>query len=450
MEVCRRVDGVRLTLDVSPVITSVHDPTSLPSNRTISVSPCSYQFTVSQCHVKPCRNRKERWSVLLHSQKVGDAAPAAASQFPELVVLRTKAATTRLKNRHNPRRSIHPSHHLARPLLSALPSSTSPLPSSISSRHPTAHSTPTSSHRNPVILSNHYSLPLLSVPPTVVVVVANMPTDYSSLKVPELKKLLQERGLPATGNKLDLVNRLKENDKQAAPATAEEDEIDYSDDEPAATKPAAATEAVPVVEDSAPASASATAEPTTAAAADDVAEPAGAALDAAPDAETTGEEGKKPEEAAETADEAPKENFALNLNATDAAAEAKKRADRAKRFGIDEDEEAKKKAERAKKFGVEVGSVAGLDSALPERRPKRGRPERAEEQSGRDAKRQSTDGRGGDGRRGRGNRNGHPGGRQAGGGDRGNRSGARDTRRTAAIDPAEKAKLDARAKRFAA
>ncbi|CCF44697.1 hypothetical protein CH063_03401 [Colletotrichum higginsianum] len=99
-----------------------------------------------------------------------------------------------------------------------------------------------------------------------------MPTDYSSLKVPELKKLLQERGLPATGNKLDLVNRLKENDKQAAPATAEEDEIDYSDDEPAATKPAeapktaAATEAVPVDVDSAPASASATAEPTAAAA----------------------------------------------------------------------------------------------------------------------------------------------------------------------------------------
>lgn len=47
-----------------------------------------------------------------------------------------------------------------------------------------------------------------------------MATDYSSLKVPELKKLLQERSLPATGNKLDLVNRLKENDAQSAPGTS--------------------------------------------------------------------------------------------------------------------------------------------------------------------------------------------------------------------------------------
>lgn len=251
-----------------------------------------------------------------------------------------------------------------------------------------------------------------------------MATDYSSLKVPELKKLLQERGLPATGNKLDLVNRLKENDKQAAPATAEEDEIDYSDDEPA---PAKAPEASKPAAD---ASAPTTAEP--------AAPAAEAAPEAAPEAATTAE-GDEPDKAAETAVEAPKENFALNLDSTDAAAEAKKRADRAKRFGIDEDEEAKKKAERAKKFGVEVGSVAGLDSALPERRLKRGRPERADEQPGRNSKRQSTDGRG---QRGRGNRNGRPGGRQ-GGGDR-------EPRRSAAVDPAEKAKMEARAKRFAA
>ncbi|KZL82364.1 sap domain-containing protein, partial [Colletotrichum incanum] len=315
-----------------------------------------------------------------------------------------------------------------------LPSSTS-LPPSISSLQLTAHPLSTSSHRSPTTIFNNHLLPPLDR------TVANMATDYSSLKVPELKKLLQERGLPATGNKLDLVNRLKENDKQAAPATAEEDEIDYSDDEPAPVKAAdaskpAAVEAAPVADESAPAPAPAAAEPTAPA--------TDAAPEAAPEAETTGDEEKKPEEAAETADEAPKENFALNLDATDAAAEAKKRADRAKRFGIDEDEEAKKKAERAKKFGIEVGSVAGLDSALPERRPKRGRPERAEEQPGRDSKRQSTDGRG---RRGRGNRNGRPGGRQGGGGGGG---GDREPRRSAAVDPAEKARLEARAKRFAA
>jgi SAP domain-containing ribonucleoprotein len=40
--------------------------------------------------------------------------------------------------------------------------------------------------------------------------------DYSSMKVPELKKLLTERGLPHTGNKADLIARLTENDKQKA------------------------------------------------------------------------------------------------------------------------------------------------------------------------------------------------------------------------------------------
>lgn len=40
-----------------------------------------------------------------------------------------------------------------------------------------------------------------------------MSQDYAALKVPDLKKLLTERGLPQTGNKADLVARLQENDK---------------------------------------------------------------------------------------------------------------------------------------------------------------------------------------------------------------------------------------------
>jgi hypothetical protein len=43
--------------------------------------------------------------------------------------------------------------------------------------------------------------------------------DYNSMKVPELKKLLTERGLPHTGNKADLIARLNENDKQKATAS---------------------------------------------------------------------------------------------------------------------------------------------------------------------------------------------------------------------------------------
>ncbi len=37
--------------------------------------------------------------------------------------------------------------------------------------------------------------------------------DYATLKVPELKKLLQEKQLPVTGNKADLIARLQEHDK---------------------------------------------------------------------------------------------------------------------------------------------------------------------------------------------------------------------------------------------
>lgn len=41
--------------------------------------------------------------------------------------------------------------------------------------------------------------------------------DYNSMKVPELKKLLQSRNLGVTGNKADLVARLVENDKDSVP-----------------------------------------------------------------------------------------------------------------------------------------------------------------------------------------------------------------------------------------
>ena len=49
--------------------------------------------------------------------------------------------------------------------------------------------------------------------------------DYAALKVPELKKLLQEKSLPITGNKADLIARLQEHDQslekpQAAAGTS--------------------------------------------------------------------------------------------------------------------------------------------------------------------------------------------------------------------------------------
>lgn len=44
--------------------------------------------------------------------------------------------------------------------------------------------------------------------------------EYSSLKVPELKKLLAEKKLPQTGNKADLIARLQEDDKKNASGDA--------------------------------------------------------------------------------------------------------------------------------------------------------------------------------------------------------------------------------------
>ena len=40
--------------------------------------------------------------------------------------------------------------------------------------------------------------------------------DYSKEKVPDLKKLLQERGLVISGNKADLIARLQEDDSKKA------------------------------------------------------------------------------------------------------------------------------------------------------------------------------------------------------------------------------------------
>lgn len=45
--------------------------------------------------------------------------------------------------------------------------------------------------------------------------------DYSSLKVPELKKLLADRKLAQTGNKPDLIARLQEDDNKADAPAAE-------------------------------------------------------------------------------------------------------------------------------------------------------------------------------------------------------------------------------------
>jgi len=94
--------------------------------------------------------------------------------------------------------------------------------------------------------------------------------------------------------------------------------------------------------------------------------------------------------------EAPKVDYSAGIAKTDAEKEAEKRAARAKRFGISETAEAteaEKKLERAKKFGLDTTEdvVKGLDDALPDRRAKRGREGKDDGRGGRNAKRQTPD-----------------------------------------------------------
>ena len=137
--------------------------------------------------------------------------------------------------------------------------------------------------------------------------------------------------------------------------------------------------------------------------------------------------------------EAPKIDYSAGIAKTDAEKEAEKRAARAKRFGITETAEAteaQKKLERAKKFGLdtEEAVVKGLDDALPDRRAKRGREGKDDGRGGRNAKRQTPD-----------RRTEAPAGKAA-------TVAKPKPKPTGRItdDPSEKAKAEARAKRFAA
>lgn len=220
--------------------------------------------------------------------------------------------------------------------------------------------------------------------------------DYSSQKVPELKKLLQDRGLALSGNKADLIARLQESDKKDGgkpcricdllrqthtdnSRAAGEDEIDWDEDDKPTTEPAVADVAVGGV---GPVDTPVTVPHQK------------VDVNLAKTGNLKAEEPKAETEAimipdAAPAPEAPKEDFTAGLEKTDAQKEADRRAARAKRFGIPENDEAKKLAERAKKFGTGADPVvSSLDSALPERRPKRGREEK---DGGRAAKRQTPD-----------------------------------------------------------
>ena len=230
----------------------------------------------------------------------------------------------------------------------------------------------------------------------------------------------------------------------------EEDEIDWDDDVDAskhAAAPASAPEPAAAAEPEEPAAEpqELASEPAKTYAPDPTASESTTPAVTKSSNENTATTAEKPAEDREAEESASKQDFAANLAPTSVDEEARKRAERAKRFGLGEDSEEMKRAKRAEKFGINSSDIArGLDAALPERPAKRGRRGDWGDGGSRPAKRMTPDWRGGSGRGVRG-RKGRFGGGRKGGGDRDGR-----VRKIESVlrDPAERAKAEARTQRF--
>ncbi|WFD39419.1 uncharacterized protein MJAP1_002396 [Malassezia japonica] len=176
-----------------------------------------------------------------------------------------------------------------------------------------------------------------------------MEAQLQSLKVPELKDLLQKASLPITGNKPDLIKRLLENPAATASLGGESTDAPSTESEAA---PAAAPVA-PAAEAAAPAAAPAAAAPA-AADAPKADAPADAPADETADAP-----------AAEPAQPSQEERTQAHL------AELEKRKARALRFG-QPTEELEKEIERVAKFGLPTTEGAAserVDGGLKKRAP---------------------------------------------------------------------------------
>lgn len=206
--------------------------------------------------------------------------------------------------------------------------------------------------------------------------------EYSKMKNADLEALLKERGLPHTGKKADMVERLQKNDEEKAAAPAEskpaagaEDEIDWDDDAEDAAAPAGTTATAAVTSNAETVSKAGGEDqaPNPQAVPNQVAE-----IDPSKTSDLTVQPSTEGEAGAEPATEEKKEpapDFSIGLAATNLDEEIERRRKRALKFGKNpEDDEGLKKLERAKKFG-ETGAPKGLDEALPERQRKRGREE---------------------------------------------------------------------------
>ncbi|KAG9205144.1 hypothetical protein G6514_008721 [Epicoccum nigrum] len=224
--------------------------------------------------------------------------------------------------------------------------------------------------------------------------------EYAKMKNADLEALLKERGLVLGGKKADMVDRLTKDDEKKSSGTASadpkaavnaEDEIDWDDDEPAKTAPAAA-EQVTTNEETVQKAGGEGQPPNPQAVPNQV-------TDIDP-AKTDDLSVQPPAEGADPAPEEKKEtapSYAKGLAATSIDLEIERRKKRAAKFGLKiEEDEGLKKLERLRKFGAK-GEVKGLDEALPEREKKRGREDKddAGANKRRDGGRPGRGGRGG-------------------------------------------------------
>lgn len=237
-------------------------------------------------------------------------------------------------------------------------------------------------------------------------------SQYAKLKNDELQAMLRERGLPTTGKKAEMVDRLSKDDEKkisepAASNAHPEDEIDWDDGDDGAKQeekedkrktseePAVATQ----TQAETVAKAGGTGQPLNPQAVPNQKADIDPSKTDDLSVKPAGEETDGAAKAKEAENKEPAPSYAAGIAATDLDAEIEKRKKRAAKFGLDiAEDETLKKLERAKKFG-ESGALKGLDEALPERKErKRGREDN--DDAGRNKRR-------GGGPRAGGNRGGH-------------------------------------------
>ncbi|KAK3633796.1 hypothetical protein LTR56_015587 [Elasticomyces elasticus] len=276
--------------------------------------------------------------------------------------------------------------------------------------------------------------------------------DYAKKKNDDLIALCKERGLAHSGKKADLCKRLEDYDTQQTSASATttakpaiEDEIDW-DDEPATeiAKTATTTQAADAIAAGGIGEVNNPAEVPNQTVVEDPATTDDLTVAAAPETVAPTTESAPPVKEA-----SPEKDFSTGLAERTIDEEIAKRKARARKFGLPEDSDEIKMLERARRFGVqEASKVPGmLNQALSEGRKREGRGEKRALDGALSSEAGVRKRSRGDSRRERRSRS-RGASRGRGPAQNGQKKAGGEGR--AWMSDADKAKADARAKRFAA